>query len=565
MPPPSPPNCPEVYSWFSPDADPVYAWTCMPENDQPGQAQYNGCEVGCLPCIQDDPQNFERMVGISESGHRWLRPDNISESRDAYGRYPFILSQEPIRLPYPMSRHQISMVWAMGTPEDGGDEYWLMHICELMFIDNAPYGCGGYAQDCPDAGGFNTHMLRATCWWFTGYQYDWGPNTITCTGNYGPGAEPEAVPFIVGSLGQAAFATTAKNAGGAQHSTQSAGGCTPNFLALCLGKELTVPGNCNPDWDGPPEYFSSKRGIWDYLYLWQIAAQMKQDTDSPDQDQAAIAAKNAALIWLGQHQVDVALDKIDFSGNGNSVLDYWVRAWNDSGSVYETLEEVPYVVATWPNCRLRYSRHRVIVEWIPWYIAIRASIVLLRKDARQVCGPWINDALLRSQEKNGYYPLVRLEIEMRMAARAEFAEEGEHQLVRTWLPEGDPNRIVVLEIENREAERHPAITAPESIVYVGANGREFDGLPPLTVRWKGSLEALTRHAWADHFDHDYYVDHGTSTVDMLCCGVARGFTDVNVHAQASHPDHPDESAGARDRLYNGEVRIGVNPEEMCPA
>lgn len=562
MPPPNPPNCPAEgvfgYGWFSWDPAPLPAWCGMPPANQPGQVDRVGCAVGCQPCIQHDPVVFEPQVGVSTSGSRWLRPDNAHESRDAYGKYVFMPSKTPVRLPYPGSSQQISMVWAMGFL-GGWKEYWQDDTCSEPGLSSP---CGG-GCDCHSC--INWDVKRASYWWFTGYQYAWGPNTIICTGNYFYGAQPEQVYFNYGTLGQAAFVTTSKNAGGDVHN-DGAGGCTPNFLALCLGKELRPPEQCQYQWgtNHEPQIFVDNHTIWDRFYVWMPApssanaVQLYQDEDSPDQDQAAIEAKNAALRWLAANQEAVHIDQMDYVGNRNSDLDFWSRGWNDSALTYPTLADVPYIVETWENCYLRYSGHGVIVEWVPWWIGIYASIVLMRRDTRQVCQPWAGSALGQSRQMNRYYPLVKLEIRMRMAARAKWADwesdpEAEHQLVRTWLPAEDPNRIVDLEITNREIESHPLITAPDKIVYVDGQGRTFDGLPPLTITWKGCLEPLTRHAWADHFPHEYYVNSQNYAPDGLCRAVAEGMQDVTIHAEASHPDEE------LDQLYTGQIRIGVNP------
>lgn len=552
MPPPNPPNCPEIYPWFSTDPAPPTAWVGMPPAAQGGQADYRGaCAVSCRPCIQDDPQTFEPNVGVSTSGHRWLRPNNLMESRDAYGRYPFIGSAEPVRLPYPWSWHQISMVWCMSWTAAMWQEFWLEHICEadLKTCLTAP--------ECPAPPYFLKH---ATWWWMRGGQYRFPPNELICTGNY-LGAEAQPVRFDVGSLGNAGFVSTGKSNAG------TGGACSPSFAALCSGKGLEPHGECDSHYQGsqfPADYFVENRSIWDRFYILNMAASLVADSNSPDQDPAAIAANKTALAWLCGHYADIGMDQVDHTAGDNANLDWSARGWNDSGSLYPTIEDVPHVLASWPGCRLRYSGHAVIAELVPWNIAIRMSFVPLRVDDRAVCEGWIGDPLLRSEKMNATYPLIKLQIEMLLGVRARFVEEGPHQHVRNWLPADDPTRVVDLAITNRTNERFPVVTAPDEIVYVDEIGREFDGRPPLTVRWLGCVEPLTRHEWADVFAHAYYAGLGETTARKLCCGLAKGMGNVTVHAEASHVDETTEAAA--DRLYTGSVRIGVNHQVggYCP-
>lgn len=542
------PYCPDVYPWFLGEES-IHA--CQDPGNQPGQA----VDVGCGSCCRAFDllsDNFQTStVGVSATGSRFLRPSPTFESRNAYGDYTWVASDVPVRLPL-VSCHQLAMCWQMNF---GGvaAEFWDDSICSCKFF-------------CPGDPGHGCWIPRfnriQTCQWYIGYD---SPPEMYCTGIY-LGDQPETIMFAAGSLGQAAFVSL----GDWEHQWgMSMGGAVSNVLAMCRWKAPECEEDCELYAGSlfPGEYVSPNHSIWNRVYVRQIAAEMYCDPESPDPDHARIAGlKNRALAWLADDasQGFDGICHLDQMDGSLTAIDWWSREWSAA-----SMASMP-VVATWPNCRLRWSGLPVIADWVVASASIEASIVLYRRRTLASCQATQSD-LHKCRHLLNYRASIRLRVRMAMALRARFATDGPHQLIRDWLPEDADGRVVDLQIENRQNERVPRVLpvlpvngrAADHIVYVDGDGYEFADLPPLDAVWWGEQGPLCEGGWPNLFPDEWYVAYNNWSIGGECCGVGKGFHDVRV---ASLESDPDADAGERQKLYSGFVRIGVDHElgGLCP-
>ena len=547
------PDCDDIYPWFGEAEE---AWTCQPPQNQPGNYRYRiGCSPGCLPEIQDLPWLVD-SIGAGNGG-RFLRPDNVLESRNARGQYEWLKSGMPARMPA-STRHQVAMCW---QDDEGGQpvEFWERSICQCKFFcPSTPGGCWWFR-----------FSPKQTCHWYTGLNY---PPQVECTGKY-LGDVPRTVSLVGGELGQVAVFSTGR---WTYQSIDTMGGMSSDVGVLCWGQPAPESGGCNPSGPyepGPLDHFHEYHNVFDDIYLWQIAASFVVDEASPQPDQAARARiKNMALAWLADDSAQGAdsltsLDRISHSGS-NASLTRWQREWR-AHAWGETV-----VLAVWPNCRLRHSRLPVRVEVRVVAAEIRASVVAYRQRMTTPC-QGISGTLARHMALYNAHPMIQLRVRLELALWAELDGDGPHQLVRSWLPEDDPGRVVDLEVNNWLTFRYPTVTEPEEIVYVDDAGRQFDGMPPIDVEWAGEMHPLTVHTSPDVYDHEYRLALPGSSDQIAkwhCCGLAKGMSDMRVAARESHPevtvDPEAEPLGytGRHQVVEGFVRMGFryNLDGMCP-
>ena len=582
-----PPNCPEVYPWFM---GPGPHLACQGPFTDSNQALM-GCAVGCGPCKQQTRLELLENAGVATKGRRWLRPDDVSESRDARGRYTWPKSGFAVRLPRGTTVFQLAMCFAQrfGDPA-GWIEWWDKNICDCRSgaVGDSPYeACSDFEPGCrTDVPG-----NWVTCNWFVGIGW---PPTLRCTGEL-LGADPEPIAFSPSGLGNAAIV----RAPGIDDFIGFQKGCMVGLNVPCIGE--WAASQCPaapPPYQGTINIEQPGAALWGFMRIDEIAARYYDDAAEPFLDHAVVAAKNVVLNWIDQNRSNMPprttgaaqnLDQVDLEPQD---VHLWSRGWNDHGNEgWIGIGELPLPgrlsdgssPVRFENCFCKYSGHRIIAEWVPWGIALRLHAIFLREDRNlhsSVCDNNHNDTWW--DRRRAVYPLIKIRLEVTMAIRAQFAEPGLHQLVRDHLPEDDPQRTIDLEIVTRGDQvdqwhqKYPIIVdangsgdaalRPEvdSIVYVDNQGRRFDGRPPKEFTWVAEMGPL-RGPWPDVYNHTYRTGQLCDT----CCGLATGLAGTQVLHEYSHPDLDDESLGdsedpRRSRSHTGHITFSPQTIRCFP-
>jgi len=560
-------NCPEVFDWFT---DPK-AYACQDTSFTGIEYQGIGCDVGCRPCGQSD-DGVANTVGVAATGRRFLRSDNKTESRDAYGKYVWPGSLIPFKFPKYAGYFQIAMCFAQLPWK----EFWNEDICSCR-------GPGGGPGTCPpsDEGCFIPNNRFVTC--HTYDRLNWANNFlgwIKCTGRDQYGDGPMRLRFEESELSNLAMVRTAHGDPLASHRF----GCIPILNAYCAGSEQRpLDNSCGVEFDIAPPHLPQKFEPdsypgWDSLSLTPIKARF--NTDVPSTEAAAVSAKNTVMTWLGANATHMPqlpgggnqnmdrVDRLNLSTSQNPSTNFYTRTWSGGSSISE--RPLPHSSLRWSDCYLKHSRHRVVAEYVPESIKVNVSFLLVHIDERDLsCQRLFGQDHLREFFRT--YPVIKVQIDVRMGIRAEFAEEitdcdrpvpeppdwhCPHTLTRVGYPVGDPRRIVPLTIVNPgpgNSKQHPIVTNPidanvkERIIYVDNEGRKFDGIPPLSWSWWGWTSPFQN--WANLFPLGFQYP---SEIHR-CCTVLKQLRNSPVVVDGMYT----RTDLQKQDIYTGSVSIGA--------
>lgn len=477
-------------------------WACRSVNEQFGNLDAYGCEVGCLVC-NDYPDQLIRLCMASRGGKRWLSPHQTIQSRDARGELVQVQSHTPHRISNVMT-YELAPCFSYTGKECHSANYCDCYPSESPFSQNNRCECG-------EAVGRRLTGLHRDCTLFLGYSWPLNTNTLRCRLT----TEGGAIPFQVGSgrLFQAAFVRTGDN-------------CISNILipfmakvpnSSCESAYIHVHDRSNPPLP-PPDYYEDGPRCRNFKYarLYFYGENLPEANnphlvDSPlfKTDPKILAAKNAALNGIiarpiafpnpaaggtGVLRFD-SINSVAIDANTNSDLDVWKREW--SGAELP-IEDLPAVMSM-PNCRLKNSGVRVYVDLVYERVSVEASLVALleRQDDNA------ESAQQQSQSPLWLLPSVRMRIVANLALRARTVGDATYR--RPWKPEAERN--VTLSINHRHSDaggrdelgrRLPYVDPPiDEIVYVHPDGEQWQ--PPLDVQWLGMQGAFSDPPWHNVF------------------------------------------------------------------
>ena len=586
------------YSWWAMSGE---IWNCMDSTFMPFSV-LPGCRVSCQPCRQDDFGSLMAHLGVPKKQWKtWLRPAKAKESRRADGRYHWPVSGEPFLYNDAGGHYELAVCTEVqpGNAANRFRNLWDKSICNCVAV-NAPGVCV-----IPDNLGCVEMLGRfSPCWIHT--SSDWPPDfneaDIQCLGKF-LGGGPLSIVFLPTRLNNVSMVrVNAGNAGarinpGSYSTNPQEFGCTPHWNALCWGlqsegtSECAVPNEVN--------YFHAAYQAWNFLRLLTLAPRWWDEPNGAGLEPAAVKAKNRVLQWITQRKSNMppmpngTLQNLDQVDRDFTTTDYWRRAWNQHPQLL--MENTPNLPLTdvpmdgaqagnvWENCYLRYSGHRVRVKYVPYDIFVGVSAQFLHEDQRPLCGPPITTAQGRRYAAKAA-PLIRIEMRVRMALLAEFADDDPpvKQLTNPNQPVSGGLHTVVLGINNPETAANPGRRAPvivaadtgqkhvDELVYVDNTGRTFKRQPPLEFTWIGE-----QSPFRDYIDDLYppgYFEGPPNSVPRDCCAlidimnppgghrVRAAYTDREWQIEQALPSNVDPDAlreEMRTRGMRGSVRLAV--------
>ena len=548
------------YPWWVQDNE---QYNCMRFGAPNAGSVLPGCKVSCQPCRQDDFQSLIDHLGVPvKNWDTWIRPSKEAESRIATGRYFWPISGVPFLINDAGGAYELSVCTDVGAPGtvDRFKNLWGKSICDCKQtgapgVCSSDFGCTEYA------GKFSPCFIHRAA--------DWPPgstnNDIQCLGKFlgGGPLQLRLDPSRLGNL--ATVRVNAGNAGAVLNPdfyavNQQEFGCTPHWNPLCWG--LQAEGSADCAVPNEVNRFHPAWQAWNFLRVLVLGSKWWDEPGGAGLEPAAVKAKNRVLAWINQRKGDMpampngTLQNLDQVDRDFTTTDYWRRAWNQHPQLINELAgnlplvDIPMDGAQrdniWENCYLERSGHRVRVEYKPYDIFLGVSLQFLHEDKRPLCGQPLTTAELRRFLYKAS-PQIRIELKVRMAILAEFADDDPpiKQLTNPHQPVSGGLNSVVLGINNPEtvanqSRRVPVIVAGDTgekhvdrIVYVDKDGRRFKRQPPLEFTWIGE-----QNAFRDHVEDIYpqgFWDGPPNSVPLHCCGLIEVMKDGHT-VRASYTD-----------------------------
>lgn len=543
-------------------------WLGIRQIEGMGQADDEGCDIGCRPC-HDDPMAFfagEFSVGSRLEGKRWLR--GSPGSRLANGRVgdlpsseyvPGALFEDSRRVPT-IAEFEVAPCWTTD-----GHECFDADTCDCD--PEAPIGPNFPPEDpqfcLPNNPIFPQYnILRAIgqvasgvfqdYWLF--YGPAWGmaqsPSNDLIRCRHVINHDLDRITLIADDLMTPHLLRFDK--------------CHINPMAVCAG---VAPGSvCVTGETQGTHYLGSPaiRNLFHEVEIDSFTCQIHADPNAAWSDQAVIAAKNAVLArvaagFTGAQFVDpVAFDRLDYGARAgdNGLIHRWRRTWNALGQTPQPCMDLP-VAAIYPNCRLKHAGCTVRADLCIKQVIIDLSLI----------PHWYRNPLHHSGvPRNDIFVHARLRVYVETTMRA-YVTGGPCQIVKSWLPEDHPNygQVVELEVRNPEhalygpdqgdCRRMPVVgvvgqvydpaNPADHIIYVDGSGREF--IPPASVIWEGYRGPATTNSLVAM---TYVPEDNTN--EGICCKIAEAMKSVLIegwpYAVRSNPSSPRT-------IYAGHVRL----------
>ncbi len=550
----SPVCCPQNY-FGQPPAVPVGTVGKHPECylSQPGSTAAGigvgtrrliGCDVGCLPCL-DDPTTLQG-AGDTVNGSRWLRPDADEVlSVDARGMHHDLRSNEAHLVP-------ANVIYQRGTCWDNdGFECFGWNVCSC-YGDNAadveprgdPRSCGpGVLVGYPVKGLMPDQVFTQGHRWplrSSGGVVLFGEG-IHCR-KFTDTLAPEPKTHTVAASATAVddmldpiFLHSSGRFGADIHK----GTCSSSYFVPLAAK--VAASTCPGSYAGGDyyNYDPASRSKFDMLLIKDITARLREESDiAVHIDLPTVRAKNRILEFARTHTFDdgdrgLNFEQLDhYYRDSDSALGVYRRTWNGSDLPVDQRPTIPDIFGA---CFLKYSRIPVTCSLHIRMVRMTVSLVphrLIREhrfaSSTEVCEP---------------HARCRIQVLCTVAASI----PGGSTLSQSWLPEGHPNRNVELSITNDLMSMPRVAPNLDEIVYVDQNGQHLKSL--LRTEWWGFLGY---HSEPSTRDQSFAMPWG-STIAQQATLLAMMIDRLKVPAW---PYDAEGSFGPGDNVYEGDVTIG---------
>lgn len=544
-------------------------WTGMDDDMGFGQeSDPVGCDYHCIPC----PLYNDIGTGVTDHGGRWLNWTRDEPSRDAYGNFTPLLSNQPQLVPVKLNLRRAACWKNRQSDSDVAGKECDISFCACDGQRDVDYGNQAGKNDPACREGIENGVLRKAMmpddFFFTGHNL---PNIASQAMDCRTEQPPQLYSLPVRSESDRGTAYQ-------MHSVRDLY-CTFGFNAILYGMQVSSS-RCYPAWGAPLYWNNHTRHRWGRWYVPAISARMGQPPGHgyrPAVD-ALIEVQNAALAYVEADRALGFLGILHFDQVAktqyerdypNETLPFWYRKFLASDYTGPPVPEQPPPV--FPPVflefegRTRWGRQPVHIKIgiVEGLFLLHAVLAYIKHRTISIHTPETGEDGRNSYEHQ-IWPSMRVRIQLKFAVRA-YPVEGVEYIARRPRSDGgyDDVPMEIVNPSSRRSQDMPVMDPPlDEIEFIlpDAEGNDRPFTPPLEVDWYGSKQALSsgEGVWENRLtEADQVVFRGSHTTENACLAVVERFGEDDPVVVPGAPTVHDEPN--KIQHYLGSVSFYIGP------